>query len=1127
MFAAGSALGARVESFSPQGFNKDVRQVAVRFSAAMAALGDPGRTGPFVVDCPVAGTGRWIDERHWVYDFEYDVPGGVMCRFNVRDDATTLAGEPVEPQQYAFHTGGPSILDHRPKSSRTWESAVVDERQVFLLALDGAADNASIRRHARCRVARQPDDIPVEVLEGEARAEVLRALQEASPRTLSGLVWSARAHLPGDAADAFERVVLVKCSDELPGGSELRLVWGAGISSGSGAANVDDQILEFVVRPRFRIELDCSASFEGKCLGSVTARFTTPVNRLMAERVRVVDEHGVALVWESGEEVQVPHVRYPATLAENSSYRVELSGPIEDIDGRPLENAADFPATIKTGRMPPGASFGTGLRVVAAREGALAPVLLRRPPERMTGYRLRVDGEREIAQWLRRVRRVRWDWSWEDGWPNLQAATQSILANEQGVRQFTLTAHQSDAPFGSAGVAIGEPGLHVLELPLPASTAPNEGRFVLGTVMATNLAIDFQHGYESSLVWVTGVDDANPVANAEVRLSHGCAAEPLWRGRTDVNGLARIGFPLPWGPSDCRESRLISARKDGDLSVVEVSGPWWYGRGRNQSGPTRFHTIFDRSLYQPGETVSMKHVLRIPTSDGFGLPPGLPTSADLILQHDGSGERYRQTVDLEADGMAESRFELPPEAKLGWYDVELKAGDLLRHRAGFRVERFRTGTMRAAISGPDDAADGRYAQSTLANPKSVPLVLRAWHLAGGPAAYLPVVLRIEISGDHPYHERYWRDRHWKDDSGGRESEVRTEHLTLDADGEARFEVRDLPSFRYAGGLDVDMYYADANGQFRTESNRFYLAPAAIVLAVGRRDRSADRFRILARYLDGSLAAGIAVDAGLFSYARHEVEVRLPGGFRARRWDSTSHLEAECAGRTDLAGALTCEIPPHRHGAYLLVRATASDEQGNVARLAARVPEPAARPFVETDSEEPSSPGSTVSLDVDSPFAAATALVSVHREGVLDAFVAGLEKSNSPTTVVIEPNYAPNVSVSVLARNQPRTPVPAPMPQIVQTGANAQLLPRPDGPSWRRGAVRVAVDWATNTLDVRLTADRETYKPRERVGVKIRVLGSDGAPRPDAELTVAAVDEGLLDLRPNRSWDILDVMMRPR
>ncbi|MCY3838824.1 MAG: hypothetical protein OXH09_09320 [Gammaproteobacteria bacterium] len=139
------------------------------------------------------------------------------------------------------------------------------------------------------------------------------------------------------------------------------------------------------------------------------------------------------------------------------------------------------------------------------------------------------------------------------------------------------------------------------------------------------------------------------------------------------------------------------------------------------------------------------------------------------------------------------------------------------------------------------------------------------------------------------------------------------------------------------------------------------------------------------------------------------------------------------------------------------------------------------------------PGSPVSVDVDSRFGSATALVSVYREGVLDAFVTDLEESNPVTTVPVAPNYAPNVSVSVLARNQPQAPEPAPSPQIVQTGANAQLVLRPDGPTWRRGAADMPVDWAANTLDVRVTVDRETYGPREPVKVRLAVLGPDGAP----------------------------------
>lgn len=70
----------RIELISPSGYAKDVRQVTVRFSDAMVALGNPQRSDPFAVDCEVPGNGRWVDERNWVYDFDYDVPGAVGCR---------------------------------------------------------------------------------------------------------------------------------------------------------------------------------------------------------------------------------------------------------------------------------------------------------------------------------------------------------------------------------------------------------------------------------------------------------------------------------------------------------------------------------------------------------------------------------------------------------------------------------------------------------------------------------------------------------------------------------------------------------------------------------------------------------------------------------------------------------------------------------------------------------------------------------------------------------------------------------------------------------------------------------------------------------------------------------------
>ncbi len=92
---ATAAETAQVEQFSPQGTVKDIRQVTARFSEAMVPFGDPRLQDPFTIECPEKGKGRWVDGKTWAYDFERDMPAGVMCTFQVKPDLKTLAGEPI------------------------------------------------------------------------------------------------------------------------------------------------------------------------------------------------------------------------------------------------------------------------------------------------------------------------------------------------------------------------------------------------------------------------------------------------------------------------------------------------------------------------------------------------------------------------------------------------------------------------------------------------------------------------------------------------------------------------------------------------------------------------------------------------------------------------------------------------------------------------------------------------------------------------------------------------------------------------------------------------------------------------------------------------------------------------
>ncbi|MGC8020605.1 MG2 domain-containing protein, partial [Salmonella enterica] len=61
----------------------------------------------------------------------------------------------------------------------------------------------------------------------------------------------------------------------------------------------------------------------------------------------------------------------------------------------------------------------------------------------------------------------------------------------------------------------------------------------------------------------------------------------------------------------------------------------------DKSATTRATTIFDRTLFRAGETVSMKHVIRTKTMQGFGLmrKEDLPTR--VRISHLGSGQQYQ------------------------------------------------------------------------------------------------------------------------------------------------------------------------------------------------------------------------------------------------------------------------------------------------------------------------------------------------------------------------------------------------------------------------------------------------------------------------------------------------------
>jgi uncharacterized protein YfaS (alpha-2-macroglobulin family) len=162
------------------------------------------------------------------------------------------------------------------------------------------------------------------------------------------------------------------------------------------------------------------------------------------------------------------------------------------------------------------------------------------------------------------------------------------------------------------------------------------------------------------------------------------------------------------------------------------------------------------------------------------------------------------------------------------------------------------------------------------------------------------------------------------------------------------------------------------------------------------------------------------------------------------------------------------------------------------------------------------PGENAIFQIRMPFRTGTALVSVEREGVMETWIKKISGKMPVVEVPIKNAYAPNVFVSVLV-------VRGRLPWIKATS-----MVDLGKPAYKLGIAEINVGWKSHELKVNVSSDRKVYKVRQKAKAKIKVTTSDGKiPPAGSEVALAAVDEGLLELMPNRSWEILSAMMGRR
>jgi uncharacterized protein YfaS (alpha-2-macroglobulin family) len=83
------------------------------------------------------------------------------------------------------------------------------------------------------------------------------------------------------------------------------------------------------------------------------------------------------------------------------------------------------------------------------------------------------------------------------------------------------------------------------------------------------------------------------------------------------------------------------------------------------------------------------------------------------------------------------------------------------------------------------------------------------------------------------------------------------------------------------------------------------------------------------------------------------------------------------------------------------------------------------------------------------------------------------------------------------------------------------------PAFRLGLAEIRVGTQAHQINVSVKADKPSYPVRGTAKVTITGKLPNGQPAAGAEVAVAAVDQALLELMPNTSWNLLDAMLQRR
>ena len=600
----------------------------------------------------------------------------------------------------------------------------------------------------------------------------------------------------------------------------------------------------------------------------------------------------------------------------------------------------------------------------------------------------------------------------------------------------------------------------------------------------TALVTQFSPADKRLLAFVVDIEHGTPRPGALVQHFVGGSARA--QGKTDASGLVTLSA------SDGSGTATLASIGNDETMVYAQDGY------EEDSRSLVAHTITDRPLYRPGQTIHYKTILRRPVSGSastYKLPVG--EVAQLTITDPAGLELLKETKTISASGAIAGEFSVNPEGQMGFYDIEVKVGEQKRSHS-VEIASYRK---------PEFSVSVTPKQTRILRNTRLDATIAATYYFGAPVTHAKVrwSLTRETDWSSDYDNTGWptQEEELAGEDYGSGSLVAdgegtldgTGHLTLslptepekdartDRDDEKDTEnpIKKLPPAQ-TERYKLTAYVVD-NAEREVEQSaevsvtaanvKISLTPEGYLARVGQ----PTRLFVTVRDHDGKPLASSPVSLHVERADKKGPVTVLPAQQATTGPDGRAILTVTLpkSGDLDLI-ATTKDSAGHEAQTHQTLWVTPQDEtSADSTRLSGLT--------LATDKRS-YAPGETARVVIGAADTGQTVLLTIEGEKIYKAIPVLIRQSVTRVEIPVLDEYGPNVSLSAVYVQKK---------QLLQTETPLRVtLPR-------------------KTLTIALTPERPQYEPGQPATFEVAVTNSDGKPVA-TELALSVADEAIYALK---------------